>query len=231
MKKAIVLCSGGLDSVVTSFYVKKKLDYDSLTLLFFNYGQRSLKAERRCSKMCSRSLKAEFMEIKIRELKRFSSSLINESKKHNKLSRKDLKNTRKESGNWYVPCRNLIFLSYASAVAEYFFVKSKIKMDIFIGFKNDGKETFPDTTLEFVKKFNSLNAIISVGKFRLHAPLIKKDKEDIVLLGKKLDVNMKKTFSCYTSEKKHCGTCLACRLRQEGFYWAGLTDPTGYLDD
>ena len=58
---------------------------------------------------------------------------------------------------------------------------------------------------------------------------IKKDKEDIVRLGKKLGVKFEDTFSCYIGVgENHCGACLSCRLRQEGFYWAGIRDPTKY---
>ena len=64
--------------------------------------------------------------------------------------------------------------------------------------------------------------------FKIIAPLIKKDKEEVVLLGKKLGVKFKETFSCYVGKGKHCGVCLACRLRQEGFYWANVRDPTKY---
>jgi len=220
MKNGIILCSGGLDSVVTSHYVKMK-GYSNLMLLFFDYGQRNLEAERKFSKSCAHELKAEFKEIKIKELKEISPSFLTSDKKAKKLSRKDLKNTEEESKKWYVPFRNGIFLSYAVALAESFFIKEKKKFDVFVGFKNEGKESYPDATKEFVHKFNKLQ------KIKIVAPLIKKDKEDIIKLGNKLGVDFKKTHSCYIGNQ-HCGSCLSCMLRKEGFYWSEINDVTQY---
>lgn len=228
MKNAIILCSGGIDSVTTAHYVKKKLNYEKIIILFFDYGQRNLLAERKYSRSCAREINAKFNEIKLEELSKFSTSLLNKNKKVKKMMRNGLKNTKKESEKWYVPCRNLIFLSYAMAFAESLYLKNKIKNEIFIGFKNEGKEFYLDTTSDFLDLLNKISKTSAVGKFNIEAPLIKKDKEDIILFGKKLGVNYKKTFSCYARKKEHCGTCLACRLRQEGFYWANLEDPTKY---
>lgn len=230
MKNAIVLCSGGLDSVVTSYYVKYRLKYGLLTILFFNYGQRTLKQERKYSKKCAEDLSGKFIEINLPELNKISTSLINSDKKANKISRKQLKNTEKEHSNWYVPLRNGIFLVYALALAESIFIKNRERNDIFIGFKNEGKEAYPDTTSEFIEVMNNLQKITINKDFKIIAPLIKKDKEDIILIGNKLKVNFRDTYSCYSGTKsgKHCGYCLACRLRQEGFYWAEMQDPTPY---
>jgi len=228
-KSAIILCSGGLDSVVTAFYVKKKLKYDNLRILFFDYGQKSLKQERKYSSLCARQIGAEFMEIKLDWLGKISNSLINKPGKIKKLNRKDLKDTSKESQKFYVPCRNTIFLTYALAIAESIFLKDKTKSDIFVGFKCEGKESYPDTTKGFIREINNLSKLSCAGKFKIYAPLIEKDKEDIVLLAKKLGVEFKNNFSCYSPIKnKHCGYCLACKLRQEGFYWANVDDPTIY---
>ncbi|MEK6891379.1 MAG: 7-cyano-7-deazaguanine synthase [Nanoarchaeota archaeon] len=231
-KNAIILCSGGLDSVVTANYIKGKLKYCKIIILFFNYGQKSLVNERFYSKKCAKKLKAKFMELNLPELKKLSPSLINVSGNVRKLSLKDLKDTKKESDNWYVPSRNTIFLVYALAIAESLFIKSKCreKYDIFVGFKNDGKESFPDATKEFVNEMNKLERVSVKKGIKIIAPLIGMDKEDIVNLGVKLNVNFKDTFSCYISNKlgKQCGYCLACRLRQEGFYWAGIKDPSEY---
>ena len=67
-------------------------------------------------------------------------------------------------------------------------------------------------------------------KSKIKAPLIKKDKEDIILLGKKLRIDFRDTYSCYSGSNVHCGYCLACRLRQEGFFWANIPDPTKYKE-
>jgi len=225
MKRCIVLCSGGLDSVVTSHYARSR-GYKDIIMLFFNYNQKSLSQERRCAKDCTRNLGARFEEIKLDWLGRVSQSLINKKGRIKKLGRKDLKNTEKESRNWYVPCRNTVFLTYALALAESIFIKTGNKYDIFVGFKNEGKESFPDTTGEFVKKMNELSKISTNG-FRILAPLINKDKEDIILIGKNFGINLKNTHSCYVSNKP-CGRCLACMLRKEGFYWANIKDETDY---
>jgi len=228
MKNAIILCSGGLDSVVTAYYVKRRLKYDHLTILFFNYLQRALKMERKCARKCAKDLKADFLEVKIHWLGRLSKSLINTKKKVRKLTRKDLKNTSKESNNWYVPCRNSLFINYALALAEARFIANQKRADLFVGFKNEGLENFPDTTQDFVNRINKLSKISTSCSSRLFAPLIKKDKEDIAKLALKLSINPKDTFSCYIGGEEHCGYCLACRLRQEGFYWANIKDPTIY---
>ena len=83
MRNAIVLCSGGLDSVVTAYYVRKRLRYDKIILLFFNYDQKNYKAERKYSKRNASDLNAKFIEIKLSELGKLSNSLINLNQKRN----------------------------------------------------------------------------------------------------------------------------------------------------
>jgi len=226
MKSAIVLCSGGLDSVTTAYYVKNKLNYNKIMILFFDYGQKSLNQERRFSKECAKSIKAEFIEIKLKQLENISGSLINRPGKMGKID--NLNNTKKESDKFYVPCRNTLFLVNALAFAEARYVNNKEINEIFVGFKCEGKESYPDTTIKFVKEMNNLTKISCNYPFKIIAPLIEKDKEDIILLGEKIGVNFEKTFSCYVSKNKHCGVCLSCKLRKAGFYWAGVKDPTRY---
>jgi 7-cyano-7-deazaguanine synthase len=268
MKSAIVLCSGGLDSCVAAYFVKKKLKYGKIIILFFNYKQRTLDQERESAKRIAKELSAEFMEIALSELAYISASLINKKSKAKKIKRKELKNTEKESNKYYVPCRNIVFLTYAMALAESLQIKDNQEWDIFTGFKNEGKEAYPDTTKEFVKEINKLKGIGTKIKGKIIAPLIIMDKEDIIRLGEKLGVKLENTYSCYIGSKnkesqsqarlagyslslklgnesrtkvagitpslsnknEHCGTCLACRLRQEAFYWANIKDKTRYKE-
>ena len=176
MKNAIILCSGGIDSVTTAYYVKKKLKYDKIIVLFFNYGQRTLYQERNSSKKCAKDLNARFIEINLKELGDISTSLINKKGKIKKITRKELKNTSKESEKFYVPCRNTIFLVYALALVESFYINQKEIYDIFVGFKCEGKESYPDTTSKFVEEMNRLSKIGCSKQFKVKAPLIKKDK-------------------------------------------------------
>ncbi|MFH1425632.1 MAG: 7-cyano-7-deazaguanine synthase [archaeon] len=226
MKDAIILCSGGLDSVVAAHFVEKRLEYGKIRVLFFDYGQKALEQERVCSRRCSSNLSSEFVEVKLDELGKLSTSLINRDGFVEEV--KDLKDTSGENEKWYVPCRNLIFLSYALGLAEARFVEKGIVSDIFVGFKNEGKEPFPDATQEFVEKMNSVGKEVCASRFEILAPLIDKDKEDIILLGKELGVDFRKTFSCYVGKEKHCGKCLACKLRKAGFEWSGVEDVSEY---
>lgn len=228
MKNALILCSGGLDSVTTAYYVKNKLGYKQMTVLFFDYMQRNINMERKCSKICAKDIRAEFIEIKLNWLGKISTSMLNSDKKAKMIEKKDLKDSKKESEKWYVPCRNSLFLIYALALVESIFIKEKKKYDIFVGFKCEGKESYPDTTKGYIELMNQLSKNGCNEEFKIFAPLIEMDKEDIVLMGKELGIDYKKTFSCYTGKEKHCGTCLACKLRQEGFYWANVDDPTNY---
>lgn len=245
-KNALILCSGGLDSSVAGYYAKKKLKYNNLIILFFDYGQRTLEDEKKAAKNVARKLRAEFIEINLHFLKKISTSLINKDKKVRKIKRKELKNTKKESEKYYVPARNTIFLIYALALAESLQIKNKNKnekiYDIFTGFKSEGKEAYPDTTPEFVNEMNKLRKISTNARGKIIAPLIKLDKDEIIQLGKKLGVRFEDTFSCYIGTRKeknggkkkeknkHCGCCLSCRLRQEAFYWANMKDPTRYKE-
>lgn len=225
-KKSIILCSGGIDSVVTANYVKKKLGIQEGVVLFFNYNQPTLKNERRFSKKCALDLKYLFREIKINlDFLKYR----DKSEKEVKIIDLKLKNVKNISSKFYIPSRNLLFLSHAISFGESF--KPNQSIEIFVGFKNEGKDNYLDTTIDFVNLLNKVIKSSCYNQIQIKAPLIKKDKEDIISLGNKLDINFKNTFSCYNSNKinKHCGVCLACRLRQEGFYWANIKDPTEYL--
>ena len=88
MKNAIVLCSGGLDSCITAYYAKKILKYNKIIILFFDYNQRTLKQERKSAELIAKKIKADFREIKLSELSKISSSLINSKKQAKRIKRK-----------------------------------------------------------------------------------------------------------------------------------------------
>jgi len=230
MKKAVVVCSGGLDSVTCAYYVKKKLGYHSIHLIFFDYGQKSLAGEHRSMIACAKDLKAIYKKVKLESLKELAFSGLTHQIKAKKIARIDLKNTGKESSKFYLPFRNTVFASYALAYAETLLKLKKDEVDIFFGFKCEGSESYSDTTQAYVDGLNDLIKKMNIQNIRIKAPFIKKDKEDIILIGAKLNVPLERTFSCYLSDTYHCGTCLACALRKEGFYWANIQDKTNYLE-
>ncbi len=224
MKHALVLCSGGLDSVVLSYYLKER-NY-SITLLFFDYGQNGKERELECVRYHARRLKSD---LKIVPLNEIGSSLIHSGRSFKPVTTRMLKNTKKISPQWYVPCRNLIFLSHALSIAESMGANKKDSIEIFVGFGAEGEDCYPDASRKFIKLFNETATFLCAHKYAVLAPFIDKDKEDIIVKGVELNVALEKTWSCYSTKKNHCGSCLACALRKQGFYWANVSDPTIYL--
>ena len=126
MKNAIILCSGGLDSVVTAYFVKDK--YKKLKFLFFDYGQRALKEEEFYAKKIADKLNAEFTKIKLNWLGEISTALLNKKSKIKRTTEKDLEE-KDDLLTWWVPCRNSIFLINALAFSESEFLRNKEKYD------------------------------------------------------------------------------------------------------
>ncbi len=248
VKSAIILVSGGLDSVTTAYYVKKKLGYDRLLFLFFDYNQRTLKQEEYCSRETAKLLKADFKKIDLKWLGDISTAMLNNNEKMPRVDEKEMGNVdkcNKEILNYWVPCRNAVFLINSIAHAEADVLNKKDKPEMFIGLKCEGRIPMKDTTPRFVSAVNKLaEEATHDGDYKVIAPLIDKDKDEIVKIGKELNVPFELTYSCYkgTSDALinpvqprlknvpiHCGTCENCQQRKKGFYWAGIEDTSLYL--
>jgi len=127
----------------------------------------------------------------------------------------------------YVPARNIIFLSFAASCAEAIGARS-----VFIGANALDYSGYPDCRPEFFDAYqNVLNKGLKAGvegkKIKIHTPLLRKTKAQIIRLGKQLNVPYEVTWSCYKGGKKPCGVCDSCMLRAKGFKEAGLADPAG----
>ena len=130
----------------------------------------------------------------------------------------------------YVPARNLIFLSIAAAFAEV-----HQAFDIFYGANVLDYSGYPDCRPEFIEAFEKTlrvgtKAGIDGSCFRIHAPLLKMTKAEIVLAGIRLGVDYSHTHSCYDPfpDGIACGKCDSCVIRRKGFSEAGATDPATY---
>jgi len=131
----------------------------------------------------------------------------------------------------YVPARNTIFLSYALAYAEVLGA-----FDIFIGVNAMDYSGYPDCRPEYIEAFEkmaNLATAITVegkGRFKIHTPIIRMTKAQIIQTGTQLKVDYSLTHSCYDPDEqgRPCGHCDSCQLRLKGFAEAGLTDPVKY---
>ena len=108
--------------------------------------------------------------------------------------------------------------------------------DIFIGVNAVDYSGYPDCREEYISSFQKMANLatkkaVEGDLVKIHTPLIKLSKKEIILKGIELGVDYSLTISCYqvSSEGLACGKCDSCRLRKAGFKDAGLPDPTKYL--
>ena len=220
-KSIVVLLSGGLDSA-TTLAIAKKLGFDCYALSF-NYKQRHM-SELNAAKNVAKKLKLTEHKIIEIDLTQIGGSALTDSKI-------DVPNSpTKGIPITYVPARNTMFLSYALAWAEV--IGSS---DIFIGVNAVDYSGYPDCRPEYIEAYEKLAALATkagvegVG-FKIHAPLIKLSKSEIIKEGLALGVDFSQTVSCYQANDMGfaCGLCDSCMFRKEGFDSAGVSDPTKY---
>ncbi|PHO10476.1 7-cyano-7-deazaguanine synthase QueC [Malaciobacter canalis] len=218
-KRAVCILSGGMDSTLAS-YIAKNEGYEIIAV-HFNYGQRTQDRELKAFRDICNDLKIEEKyEIDIPFFTQIGASALTDKNI-------DVPIGGVEAGVpiTYVPFRNGIFLSIATAIAE-----KENASALYIGVVEEDSSGYPDCTDDFIK---SITNTINTGtkedtKLEIKTPLVHLMKNEIVLKALELNVPLNLTWSCYKEEEEACGVCDSCRLRLNGFEKANSEDKIPY---
>jgi len=215
--KALVLFSGGMDSVVVAKFLQE--GQHQIGLVFINYGQLAKEREEAAAVACANELDVPLHLIDAPGVFSVRDSQIVGNSAN--LANKDLAG----AAAW-VPARNLVLTSLAvvQAVRESY-------QAIAIGNIADG--IYSDNKPDFCVTFNHLlphatNTLL--GDLRLVAPINHLTKLGVVRLAIRIKAPIFHSWSCYTNEAIHCGVCGSCQSRRNAFTAAGETDPVRYAD-
>ncbi len=219
-KRAVVLLSGGLDSYTAAAMVRAE-GYE-LFALTVRYGQihaREIDAARRVAAALGVE-KHQELSVDLAALGGSALTGTGAVPKDRKLDADGIPPT-------YVPARNTVLLSLALAWAE-----ALGAADLVIGVNALDYSGYPDCRPDFIAAFERIAALATKAgaegaRFRIHAPLLRMTKADIVRRGDSLELDYGLTHSCYdpTASGAPCRRCDSCRLRARGFAEAGLIDP------
>ena len=226
MPKAVVLLSGGLDSTTTA--ARAAADGFEVYALRVDYGQRHRVELERAAQVAAALKVADHRTVKL-DLRVLGGSALTADI----AVPKDRTDDAIGHGVpvTYVPARNTILLGLALGYAE-----TVGAFDLFIGANVLDYSGYPDCRPEFLSAFETLANLATKaatdgsGRFRVHAPLIKMSKAEIIREGAKLGVDFSLTLSCYDPDAagRACGQCDSCQLRRKGFADAAIPDPTVY---
>ncbi|MEL7199866.1 MAG: 7-cyano-7-deazaguanine synthase QueC [Pseudomonadota bacterium] len=219
--RAIVLLSGGLDSMVTAALAKEQ-GFD-VTALSIDYGQRH-KLELEAARDIAKKLKLSRHSELVLDLRSFGGSALTDTIDVPKAGlTEDIPIT-------YVPARNLVFLALTIACAEAWGAR-----DLFIGVNALDYSGYPDCRPDFIKSFAETarlgtKAGVEGHPFEVHTPLQHLTKAEIAQEADRLGLDPVWSWSCYdpTLAGLACGLCDSCRLRKKGFADAGIVDSTRY---
>lgn len=218
-QKAVVLVSGGLDSV-TALAIAQEQGYECFALSV-DYGQRH-HSELDAAK-CVAMAAAVPLKILPLDLRTIGGSALTDDIDVPEEGSTGIPIT-------YVPARNTIMLSLALAYAEVLGAD-----DIFIGVNAVDYSGYPDCRPEFIAAYQQMarlatKAGVEGGEMTIHTPLINLTKAEIIQRGAELGVDYAMTVSCYQADRegRACGVCDSCRIRREGFSAAAIPDPTRY---
>lgn len=219
MKKALCIMSGGMDSTLVA-YIMRSRGYEIIAL-HFNYGQRTVAKELEAYRaVCTDLEVSEKYEIDLDFFKTIGASALTDHSI-------DVPTGGVEAGVpiTYVPFRNGIFLSIATAIAE----KEGCEV-IAIGVVEEDSSGYPDCRDTFIRSFEHTANLGTkeTTNIIIEMPLVHLQKSQIVQEALKLGAPLHLTWSCYQNENKACGVCDSCRLRLRGFERAKVIDPIPY---
>jgi 7-cyano-7-deazaguanine synthase len=221
-RPAVCLLSGGLDSATCLAFARR--EGFACYALSFDYGQRH-RVELEAAARVAAAIGVERHLVTKISLDAFGGSALTADIAVPKGR------AAAEMGNGipvtYVPARNTIFLSFALAWAEV--LESS---DIFIGVNALDYSGYPDCRPEYIEAYERMaNLATKAGVegrtlLKIHTPLLRLSKADIVRLGRDLGLDFSLTHSCYDPDAfgRPCGQCDACLLRRKGFEEAGIAD-------
>ena len=220
IKKAVCIMSGGMDSTLSAYMMKK--DGYEIIAVHFNYDQRTQNKELECFNNVCDDLNVENKYVlDLDFFKQLGASALTDTSI-------DVPITGIEDGVpvTYVPFRNGIFLSMAAAIAE----KENASV-ISIGVVEEDGSGYPDCRSAYIK---SMQDSINLGtkdetNITISMPLVKLKKSQIVQASIDIKAPLHLTWSCYKNEDKACGVCDSCRLRLNGFKLANQKDPIAYI--
>lgn len=226
LKRAVVLVSGGLDSA-TALAIANHEGFEAFALSF-DYGQRHA-CELAAAKRVGQAAKVQRHLVFKLDLRAIGGSSLTSDLP----VPKDRPESEMSAGipPTYVPARNTIFLSVAVGWAE-----TLGAFDIFIGVNAVDYSGYPDCRPEYIAAFEQLANLATkagvekTGVWKIHTPLIRMTKAEIIKTGTELGVDYSLTHSCYDPDPtgRPCGRCDSCELRLKGFAEAGLRDPLVY---
>ena len=220
-RDAVVLLSGGLDSMVAAA-MARAAGY-RLNALTIDYNQRH-RCEIDAARNLAQLLGAVRHVVLPLDLRQFGGSALTADIAVPKAGVGD------DIPVTYVPARNLVFLSLTLAWAEAIGAR-----DLFIGVNALDYSGYPDCRPEFIAGFQDLARLATKAgaegdQFTIHAPLQFMGKADIARAAFQLGLDPALSWSCYDphDDGRACGLCDSCRLRKAGFAEAGVTDKTNY---
>ncbi|MGS4170696.1 7-cyano-7-deazaguanine synthase QueC [Staphylococcus pseudintermedius] len=203
-EKALVVFSGGQDSTTCLFYAKKH--FKEVELVTFEYGQRHAKEIEVAKEIAEdQGLKHHVLDMVL-----LSQLTPNALTSHDMTidSHNDVPNT-------FVPARNLLFLSFAGALAYQIGAKHLIT-----GVCETDFSGYPDCRDSFIKSMNVTLNLAMDRDFVIHTPLMWLNKKETWALSDDLgvlDYVRDRTLTCYNGIiAEGCGECPACQLRQRG---------------
>lgn len=221
-RRAVVLLSGGLDSMVSAAIAQEQ--GFAINALTIDYNQRH-RIEIDAARTIAAHLRSERHVVLPLDLRQFGGSALTDdiAVPTGGVAENAIPVT-------YVPARNIVFLSLTLAWAEALGAR-----DIFIGVNALDYSGYPDCRPEFIASFAEMarlgtKAGVEGEPFRIHAPLQHMSKADIAREAARLGLDTGMSWSCYapTADGRACGLCDSCRLRQKGFEEAGIEDGITY---
>jgi len=221
-RRALVVCSGGLDSTTVAKLMKDRGHV--VTLLHFKYRHRAEEKEAEAIQNIAKELGVAVLSIDtdiFRDM--IGNSPLLQADRAIRTDRQG--EAGAEFAHEWVPARNLVFLSVATAIAE-----ARGYEVIALGTNLEEAGAYPDNEMIFINKLNEVlpHATNYQRRVRIEMPVGNLMKHEIVKLGMEIGSPLHLTWSCYDGGEMHCGKCGPCYMRRVAFEMNGLKDPVTF---
>jgi 7-cyano-7-deazaguanine synthase len=222
--RALVLFSGGQDSATCLAWALDR--YAHVETLGFDYGQRHrVELDVRPKVLAAMRERLPHLAARLREDHMIDLGVLGQISDTALTRETEIAMQQSGLPNTFVPGRNLVFLTFAGALAY-----RRGARHIVAGMCETDFSGYPDCRDDTMKAMQLALNLGMEQRFVIHTPLMWIDKAATWALARTLggdaltDIIRRDTHTCYNGDRTHfhdwgygCGTCPACMLRATGY--------------